>query len=89
MGCLLRQYSAVLAEENTYVYGTGLSRQGQTREVPCFVMRIAIVTLQFRGLGLTNVRKKAGMGSATLGVEPAGFIEAELAVDGEAHFRGV
>jgi len=29
------------------------------------------------------------MGCAALGIEPAGFVEAELAVNGQAHFRGV
>jgi hypothetical protein len=50
---------------------------------------IAEGTLPFRGEGLTNVREKAGMGRAKLRVVHAGFIQAELAVDGEANFRGV
>jgi hypothetical protein len=53
------------------------------------VKGIANVMLLFCRLGLTNVREKTGMGSAALNVVPAGFVERELAVDGEAHFRGV
>jgi hypothetical protein len=51
--------------------------------------RIAIVTLLFCGQGLTNVREEAGMGCAALGIVPAGFIEAELPVYGQARFLGV
>ena len=51
--------------------------------------RIVNVTLLFCGEWLTNVREETGMGCAALGVVPAGFIEAELAVDSETHIRGV
>ncbi len=39
----------------------------------------------FGGLRLANVGQKTGMGSAALGVVGAGLLEAELAIDGEAH----
>ena len=64
-------------------------RAGSNRRSRWQRQRIANVTLLFGGLGLTNVRQEAGMGCAALGVVGAGLIEAQLAVDGEAHFRGI
>ena len=46
-------------------------------------------TLLFSRLRLTNVRQITGMGCAALGIVVASFVEAELAVDGETHVRGV
>ena len=43
----------------------------------------------FGALRLANVRQKAGMRSAEMGVVGSRLLEAELAVDGEANFRGV
>jgi len=39
--------------------------------------------------GLANEGQEAGMGCAALGKVEAGFVEAELAVDGQAHLGGV
>jgi hypothetical protein len=41
--------------------------------------------LLFGELGLANVRQKSRVGGTATGVVGAGFFEAELAVDGEAH----
>ena len=46
-------------------------------------------TLLLGDLGLTNVRQEAGMGRATLRVVLAGFVQAQGAVHGQAHFAGV
>jgi hypothetical protein len=43
------------------------------------------IELLLGGLRLANVGQKTGMGSAALGVVGAGLLEAELAIDGEAH----
>jgi hypothetical protein len=51
--------------------------------------RIAKGTLLFRDLGLTNVRKKAGMGCATLGIVLAGLSKAEVAVHRQMNFAGI
>jgi hypothetical protein len=63
--------------------------RGQTGGTVAETTGIAKGTLLFCGPGLTNVREKSGMGCATLGKVLAGFLEAELAVDGETDFGGV
>ena len=50
---------------------------------------IAKDTLLLSVMGLTNVRKEPGVGSAALGIVLAGFIEAEGAVHGQADFVGI
>jgi hypothetical protein len=40
-------------------------------------------------VGLTNVREKTGVGGAAVGEMHAGFIQAEIAVDGQANIAGV
>lgn len=43
----------------------------------------------FSGLGLADVGEKSRVGRAAFNVVPARFVEAQLAVDGESHFRSV
>ena len=61
----------------------GFAGRGQTAERSAETTRIAKGTLLFCGLGLTNVSEEAGMSCAALSKVLAGFLEAELAVDGE------
>jgi hypothetical protein len=67
---------------NTYIYGMWVWGAGQTHGTVEKRGRIAKGTLPFSRLGLTNVRKKAGMRGAALGIMLAGLIQAQLAIDG-------
>jgi hypothetical protein len=67
----------------------GFGGKGQTSRRAVQAGRIAKDTLLFGRLGLANIGQKAGMRSAAMGVVGSRFFEAELAVDGEANFRGV
>jgi hypothetical protein len=67
----------------------GFGGRGQTSGRVVRAGRIAKDTLLFGRLGLANIGQKPGMRSAAMGVVDSRFFEAELAVDGEANFRGV
>jgi hypothetical protein len=72
-----------------FSHGTGLWWQGSNQRRAVQAGRIAKDTLLFGRLRLANIGQKARMGSAALSVVGARLFEAELAVDGEANFRGV
>jgi hypothetical protein len=74
---------------NTSLIVRGFGGRGQTSGRAVEAGRIAKDTLLFGRLGLANIGQKSRMGSATLGVVGPRLFEAELAVDGEANFRGV
>lgn len=67
-------------------HGKRVCRQGQTGGLRSGTERTAKGTLLLSDLGLTNVRKEAGMGRAAMSVVLAGLIQAEGAVDGQADF---
>jgi hypothetical protein len=74
---------------NTSLIVRGFGGRGQTSGRAVQAGRIAKDTLLFGRLGLANVGQKARMRSAALGVVGSRLFEAELAVHGEANFRGV
>jgi hypothetical protein len=67
----------------------GFGGKGQTSGRGVRAGKIAKDTLLFGRLGFANIGQKTRMGSAALGVVDSCLFEAELAVDGEANFRGV
>jgi len=75
--------------ENTPLMVRGFGGRGQTGGRAVGQGRIAEDTLLFGRLGLANVRQKAGIRSAEMGVVGSRLFQAELAVDGEANFGGV
>jgi hypothetical protein len=78
-----------LAEETPLLIVRVFAVRGQTRGTLAETTGIAKGTLLFCRLGLTNVREEARMGCPALGKVLAGFLEAELAVDGETDIGGV
>jgi len=67
----------------------GFAGRGQTGATALRASCIGKATLLFGGLGLTDVRKKAGIGCAVLSEVDSRFLQAQLAVHGEPDFGGV
>jgi hypothetical protein len=67
----------------------GNAPKGQTGGQIQARKRTVIGTLLLSDLWLTNVREITGVGRSAAGKVLPGFVQAELAVDGEADFRGV
>ncbi len=81
--------TAPLGRMNTPLMVRGFGGKGQTGGRGVRAGRIAKDTLLFGRLGLANIGQETRMGSAALGVVGSRLFEAELAVDGEANFRGI
>jgi hypothetical protein len=71
------------------LYRTGVSRAGQTGVRAVRGGRIDEGTLLFGRQGLANMGQETRMGRAALSVVDSRLFEAQLTVDGEAHFGGV
>jgi hypothetical protein len=67
----------------------GFAGRGQTSGKAKKVVGIGKDTLLFGRLGFANIGQETRMGRAALGIVDSRFFEAELAVDGEAHFGSV
>ncbi len=67
----------------------GFAGRGQTGATAVRARSIGKGTLLFGGLGLTDVRKKTGIGCAVLGEVDSRLLQAQLAVHGEPDFGGV